>query len=87
MGLIRKFGRKVKKGLGSLREEAKHPGRPPGHKVSQNPYWEKEKAKAAASGEDPAEKKTVDERGDYWFLDGSDVDGWDQTDAVPQDDE
>lgn len=83
MGIIRRLGRKVKEGLGSIREEAKHPGRPPGHKVSQNEYWEKDAKKPAEAA---AEKKGKDESRDFWFLDGSDADGWENTDATPDDD-
>ncbi len=71
MGLIRRIARKVKKGLDDIKDEANHPGRPAGHRESENPYWEKPEDKP------PADEKTS-QKSDFWFLDG-DNDGWDDT--------
>ena len=91
MGIIRKLGRKVKNGLRSVRDEAGHPGRPPPHKTSENPYWEEPKEpagkKAAAAPEaaappaPEASDKGKDQSKEFWFLDGEDADGWESTNA------
>lgn len=73
MGLIRRIARKVKKGLDEAKEEAAHPGRPAGHRESENPYWEKP--------EDKAPKK---KDGDFWFLDGEN-EGWGETNPTDDD--
>jgi len=96
VGIIRKLGRKVKDGLRSVRDEAGHPGRPPPHKTSENPFWEepgeKKAAQPAAKAAQPAAKAAPesgeaassegkDQSKDFWFLDGEDADGWEATNA------
>ena len=75
MGLIRRIARKVKKGLDDAREEAAHPGRPAGHRESENPYWEK-----------PEDKKPAEQQkdSDFWFLDGEN-EGWSETNPTEDD--
>jgi hypothetical protein len=84
MGLLSRLKDKVKSGLGAVSEEAKHPGRPPAHKASENPFHDQPgeraaretAAKNAKDAADPARKKNA---GDDkpWYLDGSN-DGWDE---------
>lgn len=82
MGIIRKFGSKVKKGLKAVRDEAAHPGRPQPHKESKNPFWEKPEDKLKADAKQaPEATKSKDESKEFWFLDGSDADGWESTNA------
>jgi len=95
VGIIRKLGRKVKNGIRSVRDEAGHPGRPPPHKASENPYWEPPKEPAgkaaapaaAAPASEPAaatpaeSEKGKDQSKEFWFLDGEDADGWEATNA------
>ncbi len=77
MGLIRRIARKVKKGLDEAKDEATHPGRPAGHRESENPYWEKPEDKQP---EEPSKKKD----GDFWFLDGEN-EGWGDTNPTKED--
>ena len=85
MGIIRKIGRRVKHGLRAVRDEAGHPGRPPPHKASENPCWEKPEDKLPpreeAAAADAADEKGRDQSKEFWFLDGTDADGWESTNA------
>jgi hypothetical protein len=47
MGLIRNMAKKVVQGIRSAREEANHPGRPPGFKAADHPLYEVPEAAAA----------------------------------------
>jgi hypothetical protein len=77
MGLLSRIKDKVKSGLGAVNEEAKHPGRPPAHKVSSNAFHRDEAARAAGDAADKDRKKNAGED-KPWYLDG-DNDGWDHT--------
>ncbi len=84
----------VKEGITAIQEEAKYPGRPPGHRAVDDPLWKdpaakKEEAAAptrkAATPKPPhvpAEPRPVEEEapggGAFWFLDGEN-DGWEET--------
>ncbi len=68
MGIIRRIGRRVKRELEAARGE----GRAPAREVARR----EEVAPAV-----PREGK--DESKDFWFLDGSEADGWENTDATP----
>lgn len=77
MGLLSR----IKNKLASINEEAKHPGRPPPHKETENPYYAHERAhEGAKPGVNPAgaEKKGRD-TAKPWYLDGT-QEGWDETD-------
>lgn len=81
MGLLRKLAQKVIGGAKAVHAEANHPGQPPPHKASQNPFYEQpeeriahQKAKEAAQ----ANAKDSTKSDQPWFLDGSN-DGWDDT--------
>lgn len=91
MGLLRKLARKVVDAAQAVREEAKHPGRPPGFKASTNPFYqepeerlahEREKQQilkeaAADPGHAPPNEAT---EGTPWYLKGEQADpGWDET--------
>jgi hypothetical protein len=68
MGL-RDLARKLVGGVRALNEEARHPGRPPTHRASGNPFHvEPEERRRPADGPEARP----------WFLDGSN-DGWDDT--------
>lgn len=67
MGLLSRIKRK----LTSIAEEANHPGRPPPHKESENPFYAQERAPVK-----PPEAPTPTDR--PWYLDGS-QEGWDDT--------
>ncbi len=68
MGIIRRIGRRVKEGLGAARGG----GRSPAREV------------ARREGGAPAVPRAgKDESKDFWFLDGSEADGWENTDAIP----
>lgn len=77
MGLLSKLKDKVKAGISAVNDEAKHPGRPPSHKVDQNAFHRDEAARVAAEAADKSRKKNA---GDDkpWYLDGEN-DGWDDT--------
>jgi len=81
----------VKEGISAIQEEAKYPGRPPGHRAADDPLWKdsppqdaapKEAVPAAKTPPVPAEQRPVEEEapggGTFWFLDGEN-DGWDDT--------
>ncbi len=67
MGL-RSLAKKLVGGVRALSEEAKHPGRPPTYKASENPFHVEPEEKQPRNG-------TTDKP---WFLDGTN-DGWDDT--------
>ena len=75
MGFLGKLKDKVKAGIGAISEEAKHPGRPPAHRVSGNPFHE---AATPAASKEKNENRADRGEGKPWFLDG-DNDGWDDT--------
>ncbi len=75
MGLLSRIKDKVKAGLGAVNEEAKHPGRPPAHKVSQN-VFHRDDPPAAAKTEPDRKKNAGEDK--PWYLDGEN-DGWDDT--------
>jgi hypothetical protein len=77
MGLLTRIKDKVKAGISAVSEEAKHPGRPPGHKVQQNPFHRDEASRLAAEAADKARKKNAGDD-QPWYLDGQN-DGWDDT--------
>jgi hypothetical protein len=77
MGLLSKLKDKVKAGLGAVSEEAKHPGRPPAHRVDHNVFHRDEAAKPAKDAAEASRKKNAEED-KPWYLDGGN-DGWDET--------
>ncbi|MFN7144841.1 MAG: hypothetical protein ACK4YP_13780 [Myxococcota bacterium] len=81
MGLLSRIKDKVKSGLGAIQEEAKHPGRPPAHKVQSNPFHRDEAARIAGEAADKDRKKNAGED-KPWYLDGQN-DGWDDTNVQP----
>jgi hypothetical protein len=78
---IRRLAKKLLKGARALNEEAKHPGQPPPHKASENPFHKQPEAKAAPPAQPPA--KAEEDDGDTpWYLDGTaPTDGWENTNA------
>ncbi len=70
MGLLTR----IKNKLAALNEEAKHPGRPPPHKESENAYYAHERAAPEA-----APTKKGSDTAKPWYLDGT-QEGWDETD-------
>ena len=81
MGLFSRIKEKVKAGIGAVNEEAKHPGRPPAHKVSSNLFHRDEAAATAKAAADPTRKKNAGED-KPWYLDGAN-DGWDDVNVQP----
>ncbi len=77
MGLLSRIKDKVKAGLAAVNDEAKHPGRPPAHKASSNPFHRDEAARVASEAADKGRKKNAGED-KPWYLDGEN-DGWDDT--------
>ena len=78
MGLLRSFAKKVVGAAKAVQEEAKHPGVPPAHKASENPFHEPPAAKVAPKVAPP--KEAADGRTEKpWYLQG-DTEGWDETD-------
>lgn len=75
MGLLSR----IKNKLAAIGEEAKHPGRPPPHKESENPYYAHERAKPAEPEAKPAGDKKGSDTAKPWYLDGT-QEGWDETD-------
>jgi hypothetical protein len=82
MGLLRNLAKKVVGGVKAVREEAKHPGRPPTFKASENPFVREPEEKIAhdkAKAEIKADAKGKNAATDKpWYLDGQN-DGWDET--------
>jgi hypothetical protein len=93
MGLIRNMAKKVVQGIRAAREEANHPGRPPGFKAADHPLYEVPEAAAARAraarapppavvaekdpGHAPPNEAT---EGTPWYLKGEQADpGWDET--------
>ena len=89
----------VKEGMSAIQEEAKYPGRPPGHRAADDPLWkdpgQQEEASAPTKEADapkpppvPAEQRPVEEEapggGAFWFLDGEN-DGWEETNPTEGD--
>ena len=77
MGLLSRIKGTIKAGIGAVNEEAKHPGRPPAHKVQQNPFHRDEAARQASAAADKDRGKNAGEA-TPWYLDGQN-DGWDDT--------
>lgn len=81
MGRIRELAGKVIRGLRAANEEAAHPGRPPGHKVSQNPFFEPPpvaRQEVPPPPVPPPAKAPTDDT--PWYLKGEQGDpGWDET--------
>ncbi len=100
-GLLGRVGRRVKGGLSKVKgglkaiaEEAQYPGRPPGFRAADSPFWQDPDvvAKAHAPAPPPASEAaaapslpkptdSTDRDGEpFWFLEGgADLEGWDQT--------
>lgn len=75
MGRLRDLAKKVVGAAKAVHEEAKHPGVPPAHKASENPFHAPPPAAPTAKEGDGAVGRTEKP----WFLQ-SDTDGWDETD-------
>ena len=88
-------GRLIKDVVEVIRDEARHPGRPPSRHAAESPLWkedpndsahQKARAGVAEARAQPAAPVPVDSRGRdgerLWFLDGNQVDeGWEKTNA------
>jgi hypothetical protein len=85
---------KVKEGLQSVNDEAKHPGRPSSYQAATSPFWHDSDMKppapdatptaAAPSAPAPAVPQptdSTDRDGEpFWFMEGQeDLEGWEQT--------
>jgi hypothetical protein len=86
MGLLRNLAKKVVGAAKAVHEEANHPGRPPAHKVSGNPFHQdppKPAVTPAPKAPEPrkAESASQERTGRPWYLDGT-QDGWDETDPT-----
>lgn len=69
MGLLSR----IKNKLAAINEEARHPGRPPAHKESENPFYAHERAPAP-----PSPEARPSDTAKPWYLDGT-QEGWDDT--------
>ena len=78
---IRRIATRLLKGAKALNEEARHPGQPPPHKASDNPFHKQPPQQASPPAQPPA--KDADDDGDTpWYLDGTaPTDGWENTNA------
>jgi hypothetical protein len=85
MGLFERVKNRIKSGIGAVTEEARHPGRPPSHKASSNPFHaqpEEKRAAKEAAADVKATQEAAPTKGGVakpWYLDGNN-DGWDDTD-------
>ena len=95
MGRLRRLAGRLKRAVSAVRDEARHPGRPPGPKAADDPFWDGDVAERAAPDDDPQPAKpdeeppakgaskpyVVSEDVPWYLADGEDVDGWDKTNA------
>lgn len=77
---IRRLAKRLLKGARALNEEARHPGQPPPHKASENPFHKQPSARPPPS--QPRPPATEAEGDTPWYLDGAaETDGWENTNA------
>ena len=103
MGILKKIKGRVssgvelvKEGITAIQEEAKYPGRPPGHRAADDPHWKDSPAASSAPSAEPKEPpapavpRPVEEEapggGRFWFLDGEN-DGWEETNPGESDED
>ena len=79
---VRRIAKKLLGGLRSLNEEARHPGQPPPHKASENPFHKQPPPRPAPPSQ-PKPSASDDDDDAPWYLDGSaPTDGWENTNAT-----
>ena len=79
---IRRLAKKLLKGARALNDEARHPGQPPPHKASENPFHKQPTARTTPPPAQPEPPASEDDGETPWYLDGTaPTDGWENTNA------